>query len=44
MNITSPKFDGHEISLLQKCLDSGWVTQGPFVAEFEKSFSSIPPN
>lgn len=39
MNIAEPKFGIEEIQLLQKCLDSKWVTQGPFVAEFEKLFS-----
>ena len=40
MNITSPKFDDHEIQLVKQCLASGWVTQGPFVQEFEKLFAS----
>ena len=39
MNLTKPHFDTHEIELLQKCLDSGWVTQGPFVSEFESQFA-----
>lgn len=38
MNITSPKFDEQEIALLKRCLDSGWVTQGPLTAEFERLF------
>jgi dTDP-4-amino-4,6-dideoxygalactose transaminase len=37
--ITKPVFDEQEINKLQKCLDSGWVTQGPFVKEFEQKFS-----
>lgn len=36
MNLTSPKFDEHEFQLLKQCLASGWVTQGPFVQEFER--------
>lgn len=39
MNITSPKFDENEIALLRQCLDSRWVTQGPFAAEFERLFA-----
>ena len=35
MNITNPKFDHEEIEQIQKCLDSGWVTQGPMVHAFE---------
>lgn len=34
--ITRPSFDGSEIGYIQQCLDSGWVTQGPFVSRFEK--------
>ncbi len=39
MNLTAPKFDEEEIALLKECLDSGWVTQGPFVERFEKMFA-----
>lgn len=35
MKIASPFFDEAEIELLRKCLDSGWVTQGPLTQEFE---------
>lgn len=35
MRLTSPKFDHDEVALVQRCLDSGWVTQGPMVQEFE---------
>jgi perosamine synthetase len=38
MNITAPQFDDHEQRLLKECLASGWVTQGPFVQEFERLF------
>jgi perosamine synthetase len=38
--ITAPKFDQHEIDLVKKCLDSGWVTQGPLTAQFEKAFGA----
>lgn len=39
MNIAEPKFGSEEIELLKKCLDSKWVTQGPFVSEFELLFA-----
>lgn len=39
MNITEPKFGQEEIELLRECLDSKWVTQGPFVQRFEKLFA-----
>lgn len=35
MNITKPIFDENEIKKVQECLNSGWVTQGPMVKEFE---------
>ncbi|MGH9907548.1 MAG: DegT/DnrJ/EryC1/StrS family aminotransferase [Pyrinomonadaceae bacterium] len=35
MNITAPAFDEDEIRQLRACLDSGWVTQGPYVKRFE---------
>jgi perosamine synthetase len=39
MNIVEPYFDDEEIRLVQQCLNSKWVTQGPMVAEFEKRFA-----
>ncbi len=39
MKITAPKFDEQELVLLEQCLDSGWVTQGPFVERFERLFA-----
>ena len=36
MQIARPLFDDKEIENLQECLTSGWVTQGPFTAQFEK--------
>jgi dTDP-4-amino-4,6-dideoxygalactose transaminase len=36
MILTRPEFDGDELRLLQSCLQSGWVTQGPKVWEFEQ--------
>lgn len=36
MQITSPLFDEKEVELVRQCLESGWVTQGPRTAEFEK--------
>lgn len=37
--LTKPVFDDHEIEMVKKCLDSGWVTQGPLVAQFEEQFA-----
>jgi dTDP-4-amino-4,6-dideoxygalactose transaminase len=36
-----PVFDASEFESLRRCLESGHVTQGPFVAEFETRFASI---
>lgn len=36
MQITTPSFDESEIDAVRACLASGWVTQGPAVAQFEK--------
>ena len=36
MHIAQPYFDEEEIESLRSCLNSGWVTQGPAVAKFEK--------
>jgi perosamine synthetase len=38
--ITAPLFDDQEVALVKQCLDSGWVTQGPLTAEFERLFSA----
>lgn len=35
MPLISPDFDHSEIEMLAACLESGWVTQGPFVSRFE---------
>ena len=36
--VTFPSFDGAELERLRACLDSKWVTQGPFVVQFEQLF------
>jgi hypothetical protein len=36
MDITEPNFDEAEITLLRECLESRWVTQGPFFERFER--------
>lgn len=41
MQITKPLFSGQEIKNVQTSLDSGWVTQGPFTAEFEKRICAL---
>ena len=38
--ITKPLFGEEELRAVQKPLESGWVVQGPFVAEFEQKFSA----
>lgn len=39
--ITKPVFGREEREAVVKPLESGWVVQGPFVAEFEKKFSAF---
>ena len=39
IQISSPKFDNKEWEALKDPVDSGWVTQGPKVAEFELGFA-----
>jgi perosamine synthetase len=36
MKLTSPSFDETELTLLRRCLSSGWVTQGPLTQQFER--------
>ncbi|WP_421954171.1 DegT/DnrJ/EryC1/StrS family aminotransferase [Polaromonas sp.] len=36
INIAEPSFDHTEIEMLQACLNSKWVTQGPMTARFEE--------
>jgi perosamine synthetase len=38
--ITKPVFGPEELAAVQRPLESGWVVQGPFVAEFEAKFSA----
>ena len=40
MNLTFPHFDGDELKLVAECLDSKWVTQGPFTKKFEGLFAA----
>lgn len=40
MNITHPYFDDQEIEQVKECLASGWVTQGPKTAAFERAFGA----
>lgn len=39
--ISKPYFDESDKSIIQKPLESGWVVQGAFVAEFENLFASF---
>jgi perosamine synthetase len=41
MQITSPKFDDAELKYVRECLESGWVTQGPFVKRFESQYATL---
>jgi perosamine synthetase len=36
MKLAAPLFDEAEVDLVRQCLDSGWVTQGPFTQRFEQ--------
>ena len=36
--ITKPLFGPEEMAAVQRPLESGWVVQGPFVAQFEEAF------
>ena len=38
--VTIPFFDEKESQNVKKVLDSGWVAQGPVVAEFEEAIAS----
>lgn len=39
--VNEPLLNGREKELLGKCIDTGWISSdGPFVKEFEKKFSS----
>ncbi|MBP7087940.1 MAG: DegT/DnrJ/EryC1/StrS family aminotransferase [Candidatus Omnitrophica bacterium] len=39
--VNEPLLNGREKELLNECINSGWISSdGPFVAEFEKKFSS----
>lgn len=40
MKLTTPKFDSEELQLVQECLSSGWVTQGPMTQKFETLFAA----
>ena len=37
--VTIPYFDTNEIENVKRVLDSGWVAQGPVVAEFETAIA-----
>jgi perosamine synthetase len=39
--ITRPAFDGEEVDAVANCLASGWVTQGPLTAEFERRVGAL---
>src|SRR5579883_1282070 len=39
--ITMPLFGEEELRAVQRPLETGWVVQGPYVAEFERMFSAF---
>lgn len=39
--ITTPFFDEKELQKVKECLESGWVTQGPMVQQFENEFKKV---
>ena len=39
--LAKPYFDSHEIEEIKKVLESGWVSQGPKVKEFEKDIANF---
>ncbi len=39
MKLITPVFGEEEINMLRQCLNSGWVTQGVFVHDFENRFA-----
>ncbi len=41
MKLTEPDFGEEEIANLRECLNSGWVTQGPFVSRFEDKVKAV---
>ena len=42
--ITKPTLDSRELMEIRKVLDSGWITQGPKVKDFERLFSKYIGN
>lgn len=39
--LAKPYFDGSELPLIQEALASGWVTQGPKIAQFETEVAAL---
>ncbi len=40
--VNEPLFGSREKELLVQCIDTGWVSsEGPFVKQFEESFSAL---
>lgn len=40
MELAFPSFDQSEIKNVEECLNSKWVTQGPFVKRFQDAFTA----
>ena len=39
--VNLPLVDGREKEILIECIDSGWISEGPYVKKFEEEFSSF---
>src|SRR5215211_2457339 len=39
--VNTPSLTGNELKYLSQCIETGWISsEGPFISEFEKKFSS----
>ena len=39
--VNLPLVDGREKELLIECIESGWISEGPYVKKFEENFSNF---
>ena len=39
--VNLPLVDGREKEILIECIDSGWISEGPYVKKFEEKFSDF---
>ena len=39
--VNTPLLSGNELKYLTECIETGWISsEGPFISEFEKKFST----